>query len=83
MLTGLVSLGNLQEAKKEEAKAVSMENYAGPKPQSHEQVEFLASTLSRRGFPGGASGKQLACQCRRCKKRRFEPWVGKIPWRKK
>ena len=23
------------------------------------------------------SGKESACQCRRC---RFEPWVGKIPW---
>ena len=26
------------------------------------------------------SGKESACQCRRCKKRRFDPWVGKIPW---
>ena len=83
MPTGLVSLGDLQEAKKEEAQGVSMENYAGPKPQSHEQVEFLASTLSRQGFPGGASGRQPACQCRRRKKRRFEPWAGKISWRKK
>ena len=23
-----------------------------------------------------------ACQCRRCKKHGFNPWVGKIPWRK-
>ena len=30
------------------------------------------------GFPGGASGKELACQCRRCKRRGFDPWVGKI-----
>ena len=29
------------------------------------------------GFPGGTSGKELACQCRRCKKGRFNPWVGK------
>jgi len=33
------------------------------------------------GFPGGASGKEPACQCRRCKKHGFDPWVGKIPWR--
>ena len=26
------------------------------------------------------SGKGFACQCRRC---RFDPWVGKIPWRRK
>ena len=33
------------------------------------------------GFPGGASGKEPACQCRRCKKCEFDPWTGKIPWR--
>ena len=32
--------------------------------------------------PGGASGKEFACVCRRRKRRRFNPWVGKIPWRK-
>ena len=26
-----------------------------------------------------ASGKEPICQCRRCKKHRFDPWVGKIP----
>ena len=35
------------------------------------------------GFPGAASGKELACQCRRSKRHRFDPWVGKIPWRRK
>ena len=29
------------------------------------------------------SGKESACQCRRCRRLRFHPWVGKIPWRKK
>ena len=41
-------------------------------------------------FPGGASGKGSACQCKRHKrlelkkKKRFEfnPWVRKIPWRR-
>ena len=28
-----------------------------------------------------ASGKELACQYRRCKRLRFDPWVEKIPWR--
>ena len=23
------------------------------------------------------------CQCRRCKRHRFDPWVRKIPWRRK
>ena len=39
--------------------------------------------MVRRGFPGGASGKEPACQCRRHKRRRFSPWVGKIPWRRR
>ena len=34
------------------------------------------------GFPGGASGKEPACQCRRLKRHRFNPWVGRIPWRR-
>ena len=28
---------------------------------------------------GGASGKEPALQCKRCKRHRFNPWVGKIP----
>ena len=31
------------------------------------------------GFPGGASGKEPACQCRRHKRHGFDPWVRKIP----
>ena len=34
------------------------------------------------GFPGGASGKEPTCQCRRHKRCEFDPWVGKIPWRR-
>ena len=34
-------------------------------------------------FPGGASGKEPACQCKRGKRLRFDPWVRKIPWRRK
>ena len=35
------------------------------------------------GFPGDASGKEPAFQCKRPKRLRFDPWVGKIPWRRK
>ena len=31
----------------------------------------------------GAGGKEATCQCRRHKKCRFDPLVGKIPWRRK
>ena len=34
------------------------------------------------GFPGGASAKEPACQCRTCKRHGFNPCVGKIPWRR-
>ena len=35
-----------------------------------------------KGFPGGTSSKEPACQCRRCKRHGFNPWVGKISWRR-
>ena len=34
------------------------------------------------GFPGGTSGKEPAYQCRRHKRYRLDPWVGKIHWRR-
>ena len=38
------------------------------------------------GWPGLLSdyenGKEPACECRRHKTRNFDPWVGKIPWRR-
>ena len=30
----------------------------------------------------GASCKEPACQCRKHKRLRFDPWVGTIPWRR-
>ena len=33
-------------------------------------------------IPRWPSGKESAGQCRRHKRPRFDPWVGKIPWRK-
>ena len=37
---------------------------------------------SLQGFSGGASGKELTCQCRRRKRCGFDSWFGKIPWRR-
>ena len=34
------------------------------------------------GLPGGASGKEPACQLRRPKRHGFHPWVAKMPWRR-
>ena len=43
----------------------------------NKKFPYLASEI-----PSGASGKEPACQCRRHKWHRFDPWVGKIPWRR-
>ena len=44
------------------------------------ESRFLTTGPWRQGFPGGSDSKESACQCRRP---RFNPWVGKIPWRRK
>ena len=31
------------------------------------------------GFPDGPSGKELACQCRRCQRRKVQPLGGEDP----
>ena len=39
--------------------------------------------ITDQGESGGwLSGKEPACQCRRCKRCEFDPWVRKIPWRR-
>ena len=51
------------------------------------QRELLAEEILRvydfLGFPGDASRKEPTCQCRRHRRRGFDPWVGKIPWRRR
>ena len=34
------------------------------------------------GLSNGISGKEPACQCRRCRRPTFDPWVGEVPWRR-
>ena len=41
------------------------------------------AVLSKMGLPRWCSGKESACQCRRHKRLRFDPWIGKIPWGRK
>jgi len=42
----------------------------------------MGSEHRKQGFAHGTSGKEPACQCRRPKIPGFNPWVGKIPWRR-
>ena len=48
----------------------------------HNWSDLAAAAAGDMGFPGGTSGKEPACQCRRCERCGFDPWVGKIPWRR-
>ena len=46
------------------------------------RMHLCINTSHKLGFPGGTSGSKPACQCRRHKRRRFDPGVRKIPWRR-
>ena len=45
------------------------------------EMYIYVHTHTHTGFPGGASGKDPTCQCRRHKRRGFNHWVRKLPWR--
>ena len=59
-------------------------NLAGYSPWGHKESgttwNSLAHTQTTQGFLGGSVVKNLCLQCRR---RGFEPWIRKIPWRSK
>ena len=44
------------------------------------QIHVLRLT---RSLPRWLSGKESTYQCRTCRRHGFDPWVGKIPWRRK
>ena len=46
------------------------------------QITRKKNFFKSHGFIGCISSKAPACQCRRWKGCRFDPWVRKIPWRK-
>ena len=53
-------------------------------PKFKEQRKRVRRTIKREGgFPGGASGKESACQHRRHKRYQFVLWVGTTPWSRK
>ena len=49
-------------------------------PHSEEFSWFWSQSV--KCYRGGTSGKEPACQFRRHKRHGFNPWVGKITWRK-
>ena len=42
-------------------------------------LAYLQRYVIITSFPGGTNGKELACQSRRCKSHRYNPWVRKTP----
>ena len=42
---------------------------------------YMTCVVKSWGLLRWYSGKESTCQCRRHKRHRFSPWVGKIPWR--
>ena len=46
------------------------------------QLYFNSSHYMLSRLPGGISGKESSCQCRRCKRCRFDLWVRRTPWRR-
>ena len=43
----------------------------------------LKNSGRKPGIPRCYDGKESACQCRRLQRHGFNPWVGKIPWKRK
>ena len=43
---------------------------------------LLRSLKNCKAFPGGVSGKERACQCRKHKRRRLHRWSERCPWRR-
>ena len=46
-------------------------------------IIYLIVFILIRGLPRWCSGKEFACQYRRCRRLWFDPWVEKIPWYRK
>ena len=52
-------------------------------PAASQDVSLHIHICNEMGFPGATSGKEPTCQFRRCKRNRFDLWVGKMPWWRK
>ena len=53
------------------------------RPHDVHYIQVNRSALDCCPYIGGASDKEPACQCKRHKRCRFDPWVQKIPQRRK
>ena len=51
------------------------------KKQSLKKMNIMDMQIA--GLPWWLSGKESSCQCRRFRRHGFNPWVGKVLWRRK
>ena len=63
---------------------VSRQEYWSGVPGSSPYIHtyMYAYSCTHIWLPRWLIGKESACQCRRCKRRRFDPCVRQIPWRR-
>ena len=52
-------------------------------PKTWYMLCYMYFNTHKHRLPGWYRGKQPACQCRRCRRHGFNPWVRKICWRGK
>ena len=50
---------------------------------SRTQLRDCHTSLHVKGLPKWLSSKEFACQCKRIRRCKFDPWVEEIPWRSK
>ena len=53
------------------------------KPLNLRVIQVCVPTTDAKEAEVDASGKEPACQCKRHKRLGFDPWIKKIPWRRK
>ena len=49
-------------------------------------ASYILPSTKNWGFPRGSVSKESTCtsgECQQCRRPRFDPWVGKISWRRK
>ena len=63
-------------------KSREQRSLVGYHPKDHKESDTTEGLSTHSCFPSGISDKELTCQCRRHRRRGFDPWVGKIPWRR-
>ena len=63
--------------------ALSTHMFSSFLPTSLEIQHNIGEVIEVSGASQVAQWQRIYLQCRRCRRRGFNPWVGKIPWRKK